>query len=314
MKTQIKRTALNILPYVKNLIKERDKLRLEENHWRHYSKSLETWARNGHFYSPYADLENIRKHEKRIFSRKKREFAGINLNESLQVENFHKLAQFYKDIPFKDSPQPGLRYYYDNFAYSYTDGIVLHSMIRLLKPKRIIEIGSGFSSCVTLDTNELFFNNKIDVSFVEPYPELLLSLVKSDDKLNLNSKNLEDIDLEYFKKLKDGDILFIDSTHVSKVNSDVNYIFFELLPSLNKGVVIHFHDIFYPFEYPKEWIYEGRAWTEDYLLRAFLEFNDYFEITYWASFIHEFYSDLVRQKMPLSLKNKGGNFWMKKVK
>ena len=81
---------------------------------------------------------------------------------------------------------------------------------------------------------------------------------------------LQDVDLKEFDKLKSGDVLFIDSTHVSKIGSDVNYLFFEILPRLHRGVYIHIHDIFYPFEYPKDWIDEGRAWNENYILRAFL--------------------------------------------
>ena len=131
-------------------------------------------------------------------------------------------------------------------------------------------MGSGYSSCVILDTNELFFNNNISCIFIEPYPQLQESLLKENDKdkIEIIPKRLQDVEVSKFSSLSSGDILFVDSTHVSKVDSDVNYIFFEILPSLTNGVYIHFHDIFYPFEYPKEWIYEGRAWNENYILRA----------------------------------------------
>jgi hypothetical protein len=78
--------------------------------------------------------------------------------------------------------------------------------------------------------------------------------------------------------LNENDILFIDSTHVSKFNSDVNCIIHNILPALSKGVYIHFHDVMYPFEYPKNWLIEGRAWNEQYILRAFLEFNTNFKL------------------------------------
>ncbi len=124
--------------------------------------------------------------------------------------------------------------------------------------------GSGYSSCLILDTNELFFDNAISCTFIEPYPGRLLSLLKEEDQKHyqLIQKNLQDIELTSFKELSPNDILFVDSTHVSKTNSDVNYLLFNILPSLNSGVLIHFHDIFYPFEYPKKWVYEGRAWKK----------------------------------------------------
>jgi hypothetical protein len=138
--------------------------------------------------------------------------------------------------------------------------------------------------------------------------------MKEEDKtrVTLLPTGLQDVDPEIFTQLQANDILFIDSTHVSKVDSDVNYIFFELLPVLNKGVYIHFHDIFYPFEYSKKWIYEGRGWNEAYMLRAFLEFNSQFEIVLFSSFLFRFFRDAIEDKMPLCLKNPGGHIWIKK--
>ena len=110
------------------------------------------------------------------------------------------------------------------------------------------------------------------------------------------------------------DILFIDSTHVSKLGSDVNRIFFEILPTLQPGVLIHFHDIFWPFEYPSDWVKKGFAWNEAYILRAFLEFNDSFEIIFFASFLHTHHHAWFQENMPLWLKNSGGNIWLRRRK
>jgi hypothetical protein len=188
-------------------------------------------------------------------------------------------------------------------------------MIRHAQPKAIIEIGSGYSSCVTLDTNELFFNNNISCTFIEPYPQVLEALIKEDDKdkIEIISRKLQDVEVDKFASLSSGDILFVDSTHVSKVDSDVNYIFFEILPSLTNGVYIHFHDIFYPFEYPKEWIYEGRAWNENYILRAFLQYNRAFKVIFCNTFLEHFYEEKFMSEMPLCMKNKGGSIWLKKI-
>jgi hypothetical protein len=277
-------------------------------------EKYKTWVPLGHFYSPFPDIEQIRNRDAQIWGKMPEELRGIDLNRDDQLKLLYEFSNYYAAQPFKDHKQKGLRYYFVNPSYSYADAIFLYSMLRHLKPKKLIEVGSGYSSCVSLDTNELFLNSQMDFTFIEPYPENLLSLTTRKDKtsMKLIQKNIQDVDLSVFSELQANDILFIDSTHVSKTDSDVNYIFFELLPSLNKGVYIHFHDIFYPFEYPKDWIYEGRGWSEAYVLRAFLQFNKDFEIVFFSSFLFSFYKDLIAKKMPLCLKNPGGCIWIKK--
>ncbi|HMZ23784.1 MAG TPA: class I SAM-dependent methyltransferase [Saprospiraceae bacterium] len=269
----------------------------------------------GHFYSPIPDLEEVRKHESSIWSVLPREIEGIDLNDKGQLQLLKKFSKFYEELPFKDEKLEGLRYFFQNPAYSYSDAIVLYSMIRFAKPRHIIEVGSGFSSCVTLDTNEVFFDGKIKTTFIEPFPNLFYSLLKEGDreKVRVLPIPLQDVSLAEFDELGKNDILFIDSTHVSKINSDVNYIFFKILPRLKSGVIVHFHDIFYPFEYPKDWIYEGRAWNEDYLLRAFLQYNSAFQVMYFNAFMGSLYEDQLQRYMPLCLKNRGGSIWLRKL-
>jgi hypothetical protein len=185
-------------------------------------------------------------------------------------------------------------------------------MIRHFKPKRIIEVGSGFSSAVMMDTRDLFVPG-IDLTFVEPYPGSLYGRFKENDEKNckvLVSK-VQLVPLEEFRKLQSGDILFIDSSHVSKTGSDVNHEIFRILPALNSGVIIHFHDVFYPFEYPKQWVYEGKNWNEDYILRAFLSYNTSFEILLFSHYMHLHYPECF-DAMPMTKKNTGGNIWLRK--
>ncbi|HKW95839.1 MAG TPA: class I SAM-dependent methyltransferase, partial [Methylomirabilota bacterium] len=117
-----------------------------------------------------------------------------------------------------------------------------------------------------------------------------------------------------FRELDESDILFIDSTHVVKLGSDVNYIFREILPSLRVGVYVHFHDVFYPFEYPAAWHREGRAWTEAYLLRSFLTFNSAYEIVLYNTFLEHFHREEFARHMPLCLENEGGSIWLRRVR
>ena len=268
----------------------------------------------GHFYSPIPDLNEIRQNEEKIFQCRPRTVPGVELNEEAQLQLFEEFTKYYDTLPFKAEKGEGQRYYFENPAFSYADGIFLYSMIRHVKPKKIIEVGSGYSSAATLDTNELFFDDVIKCTFIEPYPTLLMSLMKEGDRdrVTVLSSKLQDVSLNVFSELSAGDILFIDSTHVSKTNSDVNYIFFELLPSLAEGVYIHLHDIMFPFEYPKEWVYEGRAWNEAYLLRAFLQYNSAFEVVFFYNFLQHFHRERLADAMPLILKNPGGSIWLRK--
>ena len=232
----------------------------------------------GGYYSPIPSIEEIKGYTFDIPLPEV--LPGIDLNSAEQLNLLDSFESFYKELPFCDEKTDGLRYYYQNGAYSYSDAIFLYCMIRHLKPKKIIEVGSGFSSSVTLDTNELFMGNTINCTFIEPYPERLESLLKDTDRKSvlIYKKRLQEIPVDVFLELDENDILLIDSTHVSKFNSDVNYIFHKILPMLNNGVYIHFHDIFYPFEYPSEWLLKGRAWNEQYMLRAFMEYNNRFKI------------------------------------
>jgi predicted O-methyltransferase YrrM len=268
----------------------------------------------GHFYSPIPALDDIRMNEGFIFGKVPRTISGIKLCEKQQLRLLADFKQYYAELPFRSKKTGNLRYYFDNPAYSYSDAIFLYCMIRHVKPQRIIEVGSGYSSCLMLDTNDLYFSGSIDLTFIEPHPELLLSLVHSQDRgrTTIISSRVQDVNLATFDSLQAGDILFIDSTHVSKVFSDVNRLIFEILPRLNDGVFVHFHDIFYPFEYPREWVYEGRAWTEAYLLRAFLQYNKSFRIILMNTFLEQFHRDFFEQAMPLCLKNPGGSIWIGK--
>ena len=299
------------LPIVRGLVSERDRLHSE----------LVSLKKNlgrippGHFYSPIPSLAEIQRDEAQIFGSVPRDIPGVELDEAKQLELLDSFVPYYQELPFKPHKTAGLRYHFENGAYSYSDAILLYCMIRHLRPKRIIEIGSGFSSCVTLDTNELFFGGSISITFVEPFPDRLLSLVKQEDKgkIRVVPHRLQEIDIGEFEALDENDILFVDSTHVSKINSDVNRIFFEVLPRIRSGVHIHFHDIIYPFEYPKEWVYDGRAWNEAYMLRTFLQYNREFRVVLMNTFMERYYESFFREKMPLCLENPGGSIWIRKL-
>ncbi|KLD62282.1 hypothetical protein Y882_16395 [Dyella japonica DSM 16301] len=269
---------------------------------------------NGHYYSPIAPKSEITRDDARIFRGVPDAIPGVDLRLEQQLTLLKELRQYYDDLPFSDHKQEGLRYHYVNPSYSYSDGIFLNAMLRHLRPDRVIEIGSGYTSAMFLDTNERWLGNGLQLTFIEPYPELLYSLLREGDRdgVTVYASRLQDVELSVFDALAAGDILFVDSTHVSRVGSDVNYIFFEILPRLKSGVFIHFHDIFFPFEYPKSWILEGRAWNEIYLLRAFLQFNAWFDLVLFNTLLEHKFPQYFEREMPLCLKNPGGSIWLRK--
>lgn len=259
----------------------------------------------GHYFSLYPDIESIKKKSIAIFD-KSVDVKDIDFNEKKQLEILNQMIGMYPTLPDwkcnRRVSSKTFRYNYENQWFGAADAVALHCMLRILKPKKLIEVGSGFSSAVTLDTNEYYLENKMKISFIEPYPERLKRLLRTDDNIELYVKELQDVPLNCFEKLEEGDILFIDSSHVSKVASDVNYLIFEIFPRLNKGVYIHFHDIFYPFEYPEKWIMvDGFIWNELYLLRAFLQNNPKYSIQFFQSMLQYKYKEIFDRKWPKSI-------------
>jgi hypothetical protein len=174
-------------------------------------------------------------------------------------------------------------------------------MIRYFKPKRVIEIGSGFSTY--LSAKACLLNKEKDgieteLIAIEPYANETLK--KGFPGLTtLIQKPLEQVDLSLFQSLVENDILFIDSSHALKIGGDVKYEYLEILPRLKKGVIVHSHDIFLPWEYPKRWIMDEHwFWTEQYLLQAFLSFNSEFEVLWASHYMARKYPALMQAVFP----------------
>lgn len=304
------------LPYVGRVVRERDQLRQDLAEAQRRLQSVEgpvMWVPAGHYYSPIPPIDEVRTDDARIFAIPEG-VPGVDLRDAEQVALLETIAGFYSEIPFPEAKRRDLRFAFENPAYSYSDAIFLYGMLRHLRPRRVIEVGSGYSSSAMLDTNDRFFGGAIQFTFIDPYPETLHSVLRPSDKdtARIVPSRVQDVDLGLFAELDANDILFIDSTHVARIGSDVNHLFFEVLPRLRPGVYIHFHDIFYPFEYPRFWVYEGRAWNEAYLLRAFLTNNSSFSIQVWNDYLAHFHRDRLQALMPACLKNTGASIWIKR--
>jgi len=268
----------------------------------------------GHYYSPLPDYDLVQAHYDELVPRQSTVLPGIDLNEAGQLALLSELARFYGDLPFPDDPSPATRYYYGNHFFVRGDAIVLFSMLRHHRPRRVIEIGSGYSSAVMLDTIERF-EPQIELQCVEPDASRLRTLLRPADfrRMRLMEQTLDVLPDTAFDVLQAHDILFIDSSHVAKIGSDVSRLIFRILPRLAPGVLVHVHDIFWPFEYPREWYAEGRAWNEAAFLRSFLMFNQAFQIAYFNDFMARFHAADVARHLPDCLKHFGGSLWLLKV-
>jgi hypothetical protein len=195
------------------------------------------------------------------------------------------LAPHVRAFPFPREPSPDGGFHLDNGNYESVDAELLWAFTRHLRPRRVVELGSGWSTLVIAGALEANARDGHPATFVayDPYPRPIVS-PRPAGLHALEAIGAADVPLERFTELEAGDILFVDTTHTVKAGSDVNRIVLEVLPQLAPGVAVHIHDIFLPYEYPEEWLREQQwYWAEQYLLQAFLAFNDRFEVLLGAN-------------------------------
>ena len=262
--------------------------------------------------SPIPSLSQIKTDRDWIFAIPK-EFPGIDLNVAGQRALGMELAPFVADCPFPETATPPWRYRGDNDWFSWGDAVVLYALIRSFRPARILEVGSGFSSAVILDTVEHHLGDTTHCTFIEPYPDRLRSLLRPDDqqRCRVIVDRVHTVGIDPFLELAARDILLIDSSHVSKVGSDVNWLVFEVLPRLAPGVLVHVHDVPFPFEYPEKWFEWGFALNEIYMLRAFLTFNNRYTIIFWNDYLKTCESEWMNQNLPGCFKGWSTSIWLR---
>jgi predicted O-methyltransferase YrrM len=267
----------------------------------------------GHFYSPLPSREEVA--EAFAHATFGPPFPAIDLNEAEQLARLERFAGFYPGQPFPEKPAEGRRFYLDNPSYGHFDAIMLYCMLREAEPRRIIEVGSGFSSAAMLDMSEHVFGRSLEFTFIDPDMTRLRGLLRPEDgtRATLIEKRVQEVPVEAFATLGPNDVLFIDSSHVSKIGSDVNRLFFEVLPALAPGVLIHIHDVAGNLDYPREWLDEGRAWNEQYLLRAFLMHNPAYRIELFTGWLFNTRHAWFRERMPLCARGGGGQIWLRKL-
>jgi len=267
----------------------------------------------GHFYSALPSADD-RRRAVAAGRAVDGEVPGIDLGLERQWALLEDLRPFFDSAGIPERPTEQRRYGFDNPAFGSGDALVLQALLRHLRPRRIIEVGSGHSSALMLDVNELHLDGAVHFTFIEPHPELLVGLMRpGDPREAIHGVKVQDVDVELFRSLAANDILFIDSTHVLKAGSDVGRLLFDVLPVLAPGVAVHVHDVFWPFEYPAGWLEEGRAWNEVYALRAFLQYNRCFSIMLFASLLAQRSRGWFERHAPAFLRNVGGSIWLRRV-
>ena len=270
----------------------------------------------GHYYSPIVHIDDLAAIDRRHL--RDTDVLAIDLDISKQMTLFRKLSRHFARISFPITKSKEFRYYFENNFYSYGDALILSAFIQEFAPKRIIEVGSGFSSAVILDTLDRTgaVGQSTSCVFIDPNPDRLYPLLRKGDRDRISSieSQVQEVDLKLFSKLDHNDILFLDTTHVVKTGSDVVHELFQILPRLKPGVIIHFHDVFNCFQYPDAWIFgENRSWNEIYALRAFLMYNSNFQIMLMNDFIAKQKPEEARQIAPIFMKNPGGALWLQKL-
>ena len=268
-----------------------------------------------HYYEPMYNYKKSLRHS----LRDERKLPGIELNETEQLSWLEKFdyAEELARIPLH--PSPDGQFYYKNPNFSEGDAECLYSLIRLKKPKRIIEIGSGFSTMMARKAIEQ--NMREDTTYasrhicIEPYEMKWLDAVKGIEVIR---QKIEETDLSLFRQLEADDILFIDSSHVIRPQSDVLTEYLEILPILKTGVLIHIHDIFTPYDYLDHWLIdEIKLWNEQYLLEAFLSCNPQFEIILALNLLSHKHPAKLAEKFPMLRghveKAEPRSFWIRKV-
>ena len=290
------------------------------------SKALfEFWQRLGlnvthkHFYSPIPDTRELAK--KSEHWSQEQPLHGVEMNVPTQLDFLETIFPEHAselNFPVEKTEDPST-FCYNNSAYGYIDASVLHLMVRHFKPSLMLEVGSGNSTLVSARASLM---NKAEghacrLVSIEPYPKKILT----DGFAGLNQqipKKVQEVDWEAFERLGPNDILFIDSSHVVKAASDVIYLFLEILPRLKRGVVVHVHDIFFPYDYPRQWVVDRRwFWNEQYLLQAFLAMNPSYKVLFGTYFMKSRYPE----KMDAFFKEPEGyhrrlqnsSFWMQKI-
>jgi hypothetical protein len=266
------------------------------------------------FYSPVPHLDEI---PPQTFDRVS-ELPALHWDLDAQMRLVEeRLAEpMVEFTPPTNAPEGSHAYAIDNPSYSLLDATLGYSMIRWFRPRQVVELGSGHSTLVTAEAG---LRNQAEGSpfkfdVYDPFPRVVSNDLPGLDALHRTTA--QEVPLSVFAELGERDALFVDTTHTVKFGSEVNYLVLEVLPRLRPGVIVHFHDIFLPFEYPRSWMEDfGLYWNEQYLLQAFLAHNASWEVLVAMHALRRMRRwELERIVSPAVLEHEAGSFWIHRVR
>ncbi len=274
---------------------------------------------DGHFYSPVVDTKDVAARKEELWPAKP-EILGVDWNVAQQERVLREF--FPKHIAKYDYPElladssELTQFYTRNSQFSWLDARALFVLLNEWRPRRMVEVGSGYSTLLSADVNVRFLDSSMQFTCIEPYPRPFLAGPSMLPGVTaLMQDRVERVGLAPFLELEAGDVLFIDSSHVAKTGSDVNFLIFEVLPRLALGVRIHIHDIHLPHEYLWDWVVtENRSWNEQYIVRALLMFSKGFEVLFSCSDMFHRDPELVAQALnhPRGVGYGGGSLWLER--
>ncbi len=275
------------------------------------------WAPPGHVYSPITDPHDcyLRQTEIRNLDALS-DRVDLPIDEAAQLRLLGWLSEHGALFPFQNGPLGDWRYHTGNGHFGHADAVLLFSMLLEYKPSRLIEIGCGFSSLLVMDVNDCFLGHGLETTFVDPRPDAILGLLRPLDpyREHVQATRSQEISAEVIAQLGRGDILSLETSHVAKTGSDVCDIISRILPSLAPGVLVHVHDIYYPFEYPESWVVQdNRSWNEAYFLRAFLQYNGTFRVLFFNNLMTRKYPDQMRAAFPGLEETPASSIWLEKI-
>jgi hypothetical protein len=272
----------------------------------------------GHYYSPVPDNRLLAQEpaRSRVWPPIPRATPGVDWRAEEQVALLRDELGRQEALQLPDvatgNPQ---EYHAANGLFSRLDAWILQGMLRYFRPERMIEVGCGWSSLLTARINREYLDRSMHFTCVEPYPPEFLG-GGVDGISELIPSRVEQLPVDPFLELGERDVLFIDSSHTVKTGGDVVFLFEEVLPRLARGVVVHIHDMFLPWDYPPDWVLGGRGWNEQYLVRAFLSFNSAFRILFSVGWMSHYRRDVLAEVLPGypdRYRDGGGSLWIQRI-
>lgn len=269
-----------------------------------------------HFYSPVPDIREISP----AVGEHPLSLVGVEMNPAGHRHLLENIFPIYQpECNFPTTPvDPPYLYHTQNVYFGYISACVMHTLVRHFRPQRIIEVGAGYSTqaiggAIRQNQQEGY---PCELIAIDPYPNQLLQ--KGFPGLGrLISRKIQEVDLSLLTTLQANDILSIDTSHAVRTGGDVTFLYLELLPRLAPGVLVHIHDIFLPFDYPRKWLEQRYFWNEQYLLHAFLIHNAQFEVFWGQKYAEttfpELFSKAFSGRVSVQDNSNSYSFWLRKI-